>query len=375
MLLMGLSAPPSDVVLRRHDEGLAALARQERIGYRIPDERLLVGIDGQPRAKGERGLFDVHPVIGQVLADLLEPFDHILIHLQCLEGLLNLFGRRRFAQPLRDIGHVDHRRRRVSLRDVGGLLLAVAAPHGLDEVAEMVDVGKARELLDQLAVAVVKGVAAKSLRTSHLLFRFIVIQRLALRLGRPVQPGTQEDIVKDLVAPRFIVETGNVRTPHERVRVMCSLVCSPVSLCAYTQVPKSADNGGTGIVVRGAGTKIYHNTVYGNKTGLEVKGTKNVEIKNNLVIGGSSGLGGLVAKKPEEGTQSGDGGVQRSGRGSRTSGRGSRTSSRGAASAATNTEPVVADNLTEGDPMFVDPEKGDFRLKEWSPAAGFGAIL
>ncbi|MBN1675040.1 MAG: right-handed parallel beta-helix repeat-containing protein [Kiritimatiellae bacterium] len=94
-----------------------------------------------------------------------------------------------------------------------------------------------------------------------------------------------------------------------------------------------------GINVRGRHTRLFNNTIYGNRQALAIHGTKNVEIRNNILYKSS-----WVAQ-------------------------GSRGTPRA------NTDFVMADNFTGADPMFVDPEAGDFRLREGSPAAGAGAVL
>jgi hypothetical protein len=46
---------------------------------------------------------------------------------------------------------------------------------------------------------------------------------------------------------------------------------------------------GTGILVRGTGPRIYHNTIRGNETaGVDVSGRTNAEIKNNIIYQSSS---------------------------------------------------------------------------------------
>ncbi len=98
---------------------------------------------------------------------------------------------------------------------------------------------------------------------------------------------------------------------------------------------------GTGIHVRGEGTRIYNNTIYGNKTaGLNVTGTTDAEIKNNIIYQSNAVIG--MTKR---------------------------------GGAPTNTGLVLADNLRDVDPRFVDAAAGDFHLQAGSPAIGAGRTL
>jgi parallel beta-helix repeat protein len=97
----------------------------------------------------------------------------------------------------------------------------------------------------------------------------------------------------------------------------------------------------TGLLVRGTDTRIYHNTIYGNSSaGMDVTGTTNAQIKNNIVYRSSAVTG-------------------RVGRGG----------------APTNTGLVEENNLLDVDPCFVNAESGDFRLTAGNPAIGAGVSL
>src|SRR5438132_686874 len=119
-----------------HHEALAVFAGQESVRFPVVDERLGLGIDGQPAADAVRCLVQGHLVLLQVLFHAGERLVGFLVVAE-RPGILA--ERLYLAQAVTDVAEVAQGARQVALENVGVQLLGLAAADGLDAVAVIPD--------------------------------------------------------------------------------------------------------------------------------------------------------------------------------------------------------------------------------------------